>query len=504
MRDPKTALAELKTRLLEINDLEMSASLLNWDQSTYMPNGGAAARGRQLSTLVKIAQEKFIDPAVGKLLDDLTPFAESLPYEHDDAALVRVTRHDYELAIKVPPQFLVDFNTHSTDSYQVWADARPKNDFSKVRPFLERTLDLSRQYANYFPGYAHIADPLIDVSDQGMKAESIRALFGELREQLVPIVQKITEQTPADDSFLRVTYPEAQQLAFGDKVVRQLGYDFNRGRIDKTHHPFMTKFSLTDVRITTRVKENYLGEALFSNMHEAGHAMYEQGIDMGFEGTPLAGGASSGVHESQSRTWENLVGRSRAFWEYAFPLIQSEFPEQLKKVTIEQFYKGINKVEKSLIRTDADEVTYNLHVMLRFDLELRMLEGTLEVKDLPAAWNERFTNDFGFTPPSDTNGVMQDVHWYAGFIGGAFQGYTLGNILSAQYYQTALAANPTIPDQIRIGDFSQLHGWLTNNLYTHGRKFTANELTKRVTGSDLTIAPYIQYLRGKYGDLYNL
>ena len=337
-----------------------------------------------------------------------------------------------------------------------------------------------------------------------MKAESIRKLFSELRSELVPIVKKITEQPPADDSFLRVTYPEAKQLAFGEKIVRQLGYDFNRGRIDKTHHPFMTKFSLTDVRITTRVKENYLGEALFSNMHEAGHAMYEQGIDLAYEGTPLAGGTSSGVHESQSRTWENLVGRSRAFWEYAFPLIQDEFPEQLKNVSMEQFYKGVNKVEKSLIRTDADEVTYNLHVMLRFDLELRMLEGNLEVKDLPAAWNERFNSDFGFTPPTDGNGVMQDVHWYAGFIGGAFQGYTLGNILSAQYYQSALSAVPNIPEQVRRGDFSPLHQWLTHNLYQHGRKFTANELTRRVTGSDLTIDPYIRYLRGKFGELYTL
>lgn len=504
MSDPKSLLAELKTRLLEINDLEMSASLLNWDQSTYMPNGGAVARGRQLSTLVKLAQEKFIDPEVGKILDALRPYEESLPYDHDDASLIRVTRNDYEHSIKVPPQFLVEFNTHSTDSYQVWAEARPKNDFAKVRPYLEKTLDLSRQYANFFPGYDHIADPLIDLSDKDMKAESIRKLFSELRSELVPIVKKITEQPPADDSFLRVTYPEAKQLAFGEKIVRQLGYDFNRGRIDKTHHPFMTKFSLTDVRITTRVKENYLGEALFSNMHEAGHAMYEQGIDLAYEGTPLAGGTSSGVHESQSRTWENLVGRSRTFWEYAFPLIQDEFPEQLKNVSMEQFYKGVNKVEKSLIRTDADEVTYNLHVMLRFDLELRMLEGNLEVKDLPAAWNERFNSDFGFTPPTDGNGVMQDVHWYAGFIGGAFQGYTLGNILSAQYYQSALSAVPNIPEQVRRGDFSPLHQWLTHNLYQHGRKFTANELTRRVTGSDLTIDPYIRYLRGKFGELYTL
>jgi carboxypeptidase Taq len=293
-------------------------------------------------------------------------------------------------------------------------------------------------------------------------------------------------------------------MKFAESIVRQLGYDFNRGRIDKTHHPFMTKFSLGDVRITTRVKENFLGETLFSNIHEAGHAMYEQGIDMTYEATPLGGGTSSGVHESQSRTWENIIGRSREFWEYFFPKIQAEFPEQLKNISPEQFYRGINKVESSLIRTDADEVTYNLHVMLRFDLELEMLEGKLSIRDLPEAWNTRFEKDFGINPPDDQDGVLQDVHWYGGFIGGAFQGYTLGNILSAQFYSAALKSHPEIPDEMKQGKFSSLHGWLKENLYRHGRKFTAPEVVERATGSPLTIAPYIQYLKTKYGQLYNL
>jgi len=265
---------ELKTRLAEINDLEMAGALLNWDQLTYMPSGGGEARGRQLATLAKIAQEKFIDPAIGKILDDLRPYEESLPYDSDDASLIRVTRIDYERATKIPPEFLAEFNVLSTAAYQAWAEARPANDFKKVQPYLEKTLEFSRRFANYFPGYEHIADPLIDMSDFGMKASSVRQLFSDLREQLVPIVKAITSQPPADDSFLHRHYPENKQLKFAETVVRKIGYDFDRGRIDKTHHPFMTKFSLGDVRITTRVKENFLGETLFSNIHEAGHALY--------------------------------------------------------------------------------------------------------------------------------------------------------------------------------------------------------------------------------------
>jgi carboxypeptidase Taq len=504
MGEMETKLSELKNRLAEINDLDMVGSLLGWDQSTYMPAGGASARGRQMATIAKISQEKFIDSAIGKLLDDLIPYEESLPYDSDDASLIRVTRTDYERATKVPPEFLSELYSHSADAYQTWTEARPANDFRKVQPLLEKTLDLSRKLAEFFPGYEHIADPLIDISDFGMKASNVRKLFGELREQLVPIVKEITSQPAADDTFLHLHFPEAQQLKFAEGLVRQMGYDFNRGRIDKTHHPFMTKFSLGDVRITTRVQENYLGDALFSNMHEAGHAMYEQGIDMSYEATPLAGGTSSGVHESQSRTWENIVGRSRGFWEYFYPSLQAEFPQQLKDIPLEQFHRGINKVQRSLIRTDADEVTYNLHVMLRFDFELQMLEGSLAIRDLPEAWHERFEKDLGMTPPSDSDGVMQDVHWFGGTIGGSFQGYTLGNIMSAQFYSAALKACPQIPEEMKQGKFGSLHGWLKENLYRHGRKFTAPEILERATGSPLTIVPYIEYLKTKYSELYPL
>jgi len=504
MLEMETELTALKTRLIEISDLNNAAAVLGWDQATYMPSGGAEARGRQMATLAKLAQEKFIDLAVGKLLDDLQPYEESLPYDSDDASLIRVTRRDYERAIKIPPEFVGRFSAHSSESYQAWTEARPANDFARLRPLLEKTLDLSREMANFFPGYEHIADPLIDFADYGMKAASVRALFAELREKTVPIVQAITAQAPADDSCLKRNYPEAGQFAFSELTIKRLGYDYTRGRMDKTHHPFTTGFSIGDVRITTRVQENWLGDCLFSAIHEAGHAMYEQGVDKAYEGTPLAGGASAGVHESQSRLWENVVGRSRGFWEYFYPELQKTFPEQLKDVSLETFHRAVNKVERSLIRTDADEVTYNLHVMLRFDFELEMLEGKLAVKDLPEAWHEHFQADFGLRAPDDRDGVLQDVHWFAGLIGGVFQGYTLGNVLGAQFYAAALEAHPEIPDDMRQGKFDTLHRWLIENIYRHGRKYTAEELVQRVTGGPISIAPYIQYLHSKYGELYKI
>jgi carboxypeptidase Taq len=503
MLEMETKLAALRACLAEISDLNNAAAVLGWDQATYMPSGGAEARGRQLATLAKLSQKKFIDPAVGKLLDDLRPYEESLPYDSDEASLIRVTRRDYERAIQIPPEFVGRYSAHSAASYQAWTVARSANDFANMRPLLEKMLDLSRELANYFPGYEHIADPLIDFYDYGMKAASVRALFTELRERTVPIVQAITAQAPADDACLKKHYPDAGQMAVSETIIKRLGYDYKRGRMDKTHHPFTTEFSIGDVRITTRVQENWLGDCLFSAIHEAGHAMYEQGIDKAYEGTPLAGGTSSGVHESQSRLWENVIGRSRGFWEYFYPEMQNTFPEQLRDVSLETFHRAVNKVERSLIRADADEVTYNLHIMLRFDFELQMLEGRLAVKDLPEAWRERFAADFGIVPPDDKDGVLQDVHWFVHHVGGVFQGYTLGNILGAQFYAAALEAHPQIPDDMRQGKFDSLHRWLIENIYRHGRKYTASELVQRVTGGPILIEPYIHYLRTKYGEMYN-
>ena len=298
--------------------------------------------------------------------------------------------------------------------------------------------------------------------------------------------------------------PKQAQLDFARHVAERLGYDLRRGRLDLTHHPFCTRFSASDVRITTRVSENDFGDALFSTLHEAGHAMYEQGISAALDGTPLGHGVSAGVHESQSRLWENVVARSRDFWEHFYPLLQRSFAEQLSSVPLATFHRAINKVARSLIRTDADEVTYNLHIMLRFDLENKLLEGKLRVKDLPEAWHAAMQADLGIAPSDDRDGCLQDVHWYSGYIGGRFQSYTIGNILSAQFYAAALKAHPEIPQEIAPGQFRTLHTWLRDNIYRHGSKFVPNDLVKRATGKAMTIRPYLDYLREKYGALYRL
>jgi len=495
-------LAELKTRLLEIADLNAAASVLGWDQATYMPKGGAAARGRQGAMLRRLAHERLVDPALGRLADALAPQADRL--SEDDACLIRVVRRDFDKAIKVPAEYVARANALGTASYDAWTRARPANDFAAMVPFLERLLDVSREYAEFFAPYDHIADPFIDDADEGMTTASVQALFAALRRELVPMVRAIAEQAPADDRCLRQSFGEAAQLDFGLKAAVRMGYDLDRGRLDKTHHPFCARFSAGDVRITTRVREDDLGDALFSTLHEAGHAMYEQGVSAALDGTPLGHGVSAGVHESQSRLWENVVGRSLGFWQHHFPVLQQRFPDQLAGVPLDTFYRAINKVERSLIRTDADEVTYNLHVMLRFGLELDMLEGRLRIKDLPEAWRAAMQADLGVTPLDDRDGCLQDVHWYGGGIGGAFQSYTIGNILAAQFYAAATAAHPDIPREIASGTFTTLHRWLTDNIYRHGRKYPPEELVRCATGAPMRMEPYLAYLRGKYGALYRL
>ncbi|HZO45540.1 MAG TPA: carboxypeptidase M32 [Xanthobacteraceae bacterium] len=503
-RPAEDRLAELKRRLLEISDLGSVGAVLGWDEATYMPTGGAAARGRQSAALSRMRHERSIDPALGTLIDSLAPHAETLRPDSDDAALIRVARRNFGKAIKVPADWVERSSVHGSASYDAWTRARPANDFATMRPYLEKTIDLSREYAGFFAPYDRIADPLIDDADHGMTTALIQKLFTELRRELVPIVRAIAAEPVADDRCLHGAFGETAQLAFGLDVVSRLGYDLSRGRLDKTHHPFCTRFGSGDVRITTRVREDDLGDALFSTVHESGHAMYEQGVSAALDGTPLGSGVSAGVHESQSRLWENVVGRGRGFWEHFYPALRRVYPGQFDTVPLDTFYRAINKVERSLIRTDADEVTYNLHVMLRFDLELDLLEGRLAVKDIPDAWRARMQADLGLAPPDDRNGCLQDVHWYYGGLGGAFQGYTIGNILSAQFYAAAVKANPGIPSEIAAGEFGTLHGWLTDNLYRHGAKFTPNDLIKRATGEPMTMRPYLAYLRGKYGELYSL
>jgi carboxypeptidase Taq len=498
-------LKKFKLMLQEIYDLRSASSLLAWDQSTYMPSGGAEARGRQDALLNRLAQEKLVDPEFLRLLEELETEVESLPFEDDDAALVRATRRVYETDGKVPPEFVSEVFEHAAAAYQAWVSARPENDWGKVAPYLEKTLELSRRYADFFPGYDHVADPLIANREYGMKATEIRRIFGELREQLVPLIEAIRLQPQVDVSCLQGHFPKDSQLKFAEEVIRDLGYDYERGRLDLTAHPFTVPLSTGDVRITTRVREDDISDCLFSAIHEAGHAMHFQGINPAYEASSLAYWYSTGVGESQSRTWENIVGRSRAFWNHYYPRLQSYFPDQFKGISLETFYRAINRVQPSLIRTDADEVTYNLHPMIRFDLELALLEGSLAIKDLPEAWRESYRRDLGVVPNDDKDGVLQDVHWFGGLIGGNFQGYTLGNILSTMFYEKALETHPEIPSQMEFGKFDQLHSWLNENIYRHGGKYTMTELVERVTGKpDLDVQPLMRYFRSKYGEIYSL
>jgi len=495
----------LKRRLLEVYDLEAASAVLEWDQTTYMPSAAGKARARQIRTLRQLAHERFTDPAVGKLLDSLQPQVESLPYESDEASLVRVTRRDYERAIRVPPEFMAEYHRHVADSFQAWVKARPADDFAAMVPYLEKMVDLSRHFADFFPSYESVADPIIDYfAHEGYTASEVQAIFADLREQLVPLAEAIAEAPEPEDEFLYQHFPKDDQLAFGLDVVEKFGYDLGRGRQDLTHHPFTTTFSTGDVRITTRVKETDLRSALFATLHEGGHALYEQGVRRELEGTPLARGASAGAHESQSRLWENRVGRSRGFWEAFYPVLQDRFPDQLDSVSLDEFYAAINKVEPSLIRVEADEVTYNLHVMLRFDLEQDLLEGRLDVADAADAYRARFEQDLGIAPPDDRNGVLQDVHWFGHFLGAGYLGYTLGNIMSAQFFDAAVRQRPRIPDEIRDGVFHSLHTWLREEVYSPGRKFTGPELLERVTEESLTIEPYLRYLKDKYAALYKI
>ena len=342
------------------------------------------------------------------------------------------------------------------------------------------------------------------VPERGLTTRRFKQLFDAHKPDLVALIAAIRERgAPVDNAILRQHFPPNQQRAFGESIVKAYGYDFSRGRQDLAVHPFCTSFGQGDVRITTRFSQDFLNPGLFGTMHESGHAMYEQGVSPSLDGTLLSRGTSLGVHESQSRMWENMVGRSRGFWGWAFPQLRASFPDQFASVDVDTFYRAINKVQPSFIRVEADEATYNLHIMLRFELEMEMIAGTVKVRDLPEEWNDRFEAFIGITPTSDTVGVLQDVHWSSGLLG-YFPTYAIGNLLAAQYYRKALEAHPNIPDEIAAGRFDTLLGWLRENILQHGRKFTAEELTQRVTGESIDCKYYMQYLYDKYTDIYQL
>jgi carboxypeptidase Taq len=492
----------LKTLLAEIFDINRATAVLGWDQQTYMPASGAENRGHQISTLQQISHTKQTSDEMGKLLDALAPYAVQLDPASDDACLIRVAKRDYDKATKIPLELVGEIAMATTVGYQAWTRARAENNFAEFRPHLERMLELAHRYASYFAPYDHVYDPMVDNYEPGLKTVDLKAIFETLRPQQVQLIQQIASRPQVDDSFLYLNYDEQKQWDFGVEVITKMGYDWKRGRQDKTVHPFTTSFGLGDVRITTRVYPNFLSPALFGTLHETGHAMYEMGSAPELDRSPLLGGASSGIHESQSRMWENMVGRSYPFWELFYPRLRQVFPSQLGNLSLEDFYKGINRVKPSLIRVEADEATYNLHIMLRMELEIAMLENQVQVKDLPEAWNARFKEYLGITPSNDAEGVLQDVHWSGGMIG-YFPSYALGNLIAAQLWECLERDIPTITEQIRQGEFSPWLEWLREKVHRHGSKFEPQQLIQSVTGSKINPAPYMRYLEQKYREIYN-
>ncbi len=499
--DAETKLAQLKELLAEVFDLNAASAVLGWDQQTYMPPGGAEARGNQLSTLDRLAHVKFTSDEVGMLLEDLKPYAAQLDPESDDACLLKVAARNFLKATKVPADMVAEFSKASSQSMQAWQQARAEKNFALFQPHMQKIFDLRRRYAELFAPYDHIYDPLLDDFEPGLKTADVKAIFTALRPKQVELLKAIKSRPQVDASFLHQNYDGQKQWDFGVEVLTKIGYPWERSRQDKTAHPFTTSFSINDVRITTRIIPDYIGSAFFSTLHEGGHALYELGVSQSLERTVLSGGASLAIHESQSRMWENLVGRSLPFWQHFYPRLQEYFPSQLSNISLETFYKGINKVEPSFIRVEADEATYNLHIMLRLELEIALLEGKIAVKDAPEAWNTRMQEYLGIVPPDDALGVLQDVHWSHGLVG-YFSTYALGNLVSGQLWEVMQAELPDLSGQIRRGEFADMRAWLVEKIHRHGSKFEPQNLVQRVTGSKIDPAPYMRYLTNKYSAIY--
>ncbi len=495
---------ELKYRLAEVSNLRHASAVLGWDQQTCMPSRGAPARADQLATLDKIAHERFICDEIGELLDALEPEVARLDYVSDEASLIRVARRDYDKARRVPASLVERLSRTCALGIEAWGEARAKSDFRIFQSHLEKIVDLEIELANRL-GYAErIYDALLDQYEPEMTSAQVASIFADLRGELKSLARRIeANASRVDDACLSRFYDPQKQWDLGLEVIKQFGFDFTRGRQDKSLHPFTTGFSLGDVRITTRVEPNYLPSALFGTLHECGHALYDQGYKPELENTPLEGGASLGVHESQSRLWENLVGRSRGFWRHYFPHFRQQFPDALDDQDAESFYRAVNRVKPTPIRVEADEVTYNLHVMVRFDLENDLVEGKLKVADAPEAWRAKMREYLGLAPSNDAEGVLQDIHWAMGSLG-YFPTYSIGNLFSVQLFERALRDDPEIPSAIERGDFRRLLDWLRLNVHQHGRKFTLDELARRVTGESLQTRSYLSYLHKKYGEIYSL
>jgi carboxypeptidase Taq len=492
-----TGVDRLRTLIGEVMDLRHAADLIEWDERVYMPPGGVTVHGEMSASLRRLAHEKFTSAAVGDALDAARRGVAGDDADSTAARMVRVVARDYARATLVPADFVAEHAAVISVAQHTWAEARAKSDFARFAPHLQKVIDLKRRYVAFFPPEDHPYDVLLDDYEPGMKTADVRRLFGSLRQRQVAIIKGASARPAPASGFLSATYVEGDILRFAVDVVTAFGFDWARGRQDKSVHPFATGIGARDVRITTRWVEGQPLALLFGTMHEAGHALYEQGVGDEHQRTILEGGASLGVHESQSRLWENMVGRSRQFWDHFFPRLQAVCPAPLAGVTAGAFHAAINRVQPTLIRVEADEATYNLHIMLRVELELALIEGSLAVADLPEAWNTKMREYLGLTPPDDARGVLQDIHWSAGLFG-YFATYTLGNVIAAQLWERFGAVHPARDSEIGRGDFSALLSWLRRELHQHGRKFEPKELVERITGSPVDSEPYLRYLENKY------
>jgi carboxypeptidase Taq len=498
------AYTELRERLAEVHDLDRACAVLTWDERTKMPPGGAAARADQLGTLASVQHYRMAADEIGRLLEELTPYEQSLPHDSTEASLIRVARRDHEKARRVPPELKAELARASATGEHAWREARERSDFGLLLPHLRRNVELRRRYVDCFPDVEDPYDALLDDFEPGMKTAEMERLLSELKEGLLPLTAAVLERSrTVDDSFLYEGFDVKRQRQVVLTILHRMPIARGTWRLDDTAHPFATAFSPTDVRITTRYSEGNLSTAVFSALHEMGHGLYESGVNGDTTRTPLCRPVSLGMHESQSRTWENLVGRSRPFWRCFHGVVADAFPEQLAGTGPEELYRAVNKVRASLVRVEADELTYDLHVLVRFELERAVFAGRLELADLPEAWNERMRRYVGVDVPADSAGVLQDVHWAEGLFG-YFPTYSLGNIIAGQLWEAAHAALPDLEQRIEHGELEPLRDWLREHVHRHGRKLESAEIVRRATGRPIEVGPYVRYLSEKYGAIYGL
>jgi carboxypeptidase Taq len=501
---PATAYSELLRNIRDAGILTSCAGLLGWDERTYMPRAGAEHRGEQMALLARLGHEMLTDSRNGELLAAAEGSQLVADPVSDAAANVREIRRNYDRATKIPKELVEELARVTTQAQGVWQEARQKSQFAVFLPSLEKIVALKRQESAEI-GYAdHPYDALLDEYEPGATTAEIRKLFAELSAGLVPIVAAIAgSKKQPDRELLHRDYPIDRQRTFAESAATAIGFDFNAGRLDTTTHPFCSGHGPGDCRITTRYNAKFFNEAFFGVLHEAGHGLYEQNLLHEHYGTPLGAAASLGIHESQSRLWENQVGRSRPFWEHFFPRAKQTFPEALRGVALDQWLFAVNDVRSSFIRVEADEVTYNLHIILRFELEQALMTGELPPADLPSAWNEKFQTMLGLTPPDDAHGCLQDIHWSFGGLG-YFPTYTLGNLYSAQFMAAARRDLQGLDNDFRRGEFGRLRGWLTEHIHRRGQRYRASDLCRRITGEPLDHRPFLSYLRAKFEPLFGL